>query len=162
MQLCFGGRSYKLDHYTPEGYNGLYYVMSFSLQRIGAALVLMSFLTLTLLSFSVMMHESDGRMQGDCPFSAAGVPSCPSDALSAAIHHISAYQSLLGVTGGSGTTVSIVALLLFLFAALIFSIRAPLRRPPILGGYCYHPSPSSPARKIMRWLSLFENSPSHA
>lgn len=161
MRLCFKGRDYKLDLYTLKGYSANMVVKLFSPTRIGTALVIMSFLALTLLSFNVMIHGSDGQMQGDCPFSAAGVPTCPPDELSAAIHHISAYHSLLSVPGGFGTTAAIIALLLSLCAALIFSVHSRLFEPPAVRKYVYSAPPTVPRnKKITHWLSLFENSPS--
>ncbi len=54
-----------------------------------------------------------------------------------------------------------VLLLLVLCAALFFSVHPRLLEPRMVRGYLYRSPPStSQNKKITRWLSLFENSPS--
>lgn len=125
------------------------------------ALVLISFLTITLFSFAVMMHGPDGRMDGDCPFSAMGQSICPQDTIAVAIHHISAYQAFLNVPVSSGLTALIISLLFVAYASLLIFTRLPLLGPPTFARVPYDSlSTDSHSRKITRWLSLFENSPS--
>ena len=124
---------------------------------------LVSLLAIVFFSFSLMARGVDGQMQGDCPFSVMGVPLCPQDAFAAAVHHISAYQSFLNIIASSGVTALIVTLVLAVCAALAYSAgllgfapAPPMRlvRVPL--------SSALPKRKVLRWLSLFENSPSIA
>ncbi|MEK7515769.1 MAG: hypothetical protein AAB555_02465 [Patescibacteria group bacterium] len=134
--------------------------MAVTLKKIITPLVLLSFLVMALFSFSGMSYGPDGSMQGDCPFSSLGTSLCPPGALPGAVHHLSAYQSFINVPINSGITALIISLLITVFVALIFSFHqlpriAPVRVP-------YHSPPfTSQDRKIKRWLSLFENSPSN-
>ncbi len=130
-------------------------------KKIIAALVLTSFLTVAIFSFAVMIQGPDGRMEGDCPFSVVGQSICPQDTVAVAIHHISSYQSFLNVPVGAGLTALVISLLFVMFIALFIFIRSPLLEPPSF--VCVqndYSSTSSSGRKITRWLSLFENSPS--
>lgn len=128
--------------------------MSFVSQKIITQLVLISFLVMALFSFSGMTYGTDGSMQGDCPFSVAGASLCPPSALLGAIHHLSAYQSFINVPVNPIAVFLILvsASLVFLFLLQLYKPPAPLlyRSPPL----------TSHSRKIHRWLSLFENSPS--
>ena len=134
--------------------------MPFMSKKITTPLVLMSFLTMTLLSFASMTYGSDGRMQGDCPFSNMGTSLCPPSALPGAVHHISAYQSFVSVPVNFGMTMLMISLLIIASIALIFSFHPHLYKVPLF--VPYNPTPStSQDRKIKRWLSLFENSPSN-
>src|SRR3989344_3583997 len=90
-------------------------------KKILSALMLSVLLVIVFFSFAAMTHASDGRMEGGCPFTAMGEPLCPQDLVAAAIHHISAYQSLLNAPIGSGIMALIIAFLLALFAVLLFS-----------------------------------------
>lgn len=125
--------------------------------------MLVSFLAVVLFSFAAMAHGEEGGMQGDCPFSAMGLPLCPQNIDAAVVHHISAYQSFLAVFVGPSITVAIISLLSGLFAAFLLSTGPPLYRSYVFKTR-FH-SISSPAprdRKTARWLSLLENSPSVA
>ncbi len=128
-------------------------------KKITAPLVLLSFLTMAFFSFAVMTYGSDGSMQGDCPFSAMGASLCPPSALPGAVHYISAYQSFLNVPVNTGIMALVIALLTIVYVALAFSFHPLLYRP--LAPLLYNSPPfTSQDRKIKRWLSLFENSPS--
>lgn len=130
-------------------------------KKIITPLVLASFLTVAFFGFVAMSYGPDGRMQGDCPFSATGASLCPQNAPSGAIHHLSAYQSFISVPMNSGITALIIALLIVVCVALVFSFHPFLYKSLIRVGYFYDSPPiSSRIRKIMRWLSLLENSPS--
>ncbi len=133
---------------------------SFLFREAIPALVLMSFLTIVFFSFVFMTYGQDGRMQSDCLFSVVGTAPC-SPGETGAIHHISAYQSFLNVPVGSDLTTAIIASLLALAAALVFSALPLLVQPLISVAYFFDPPPVSfGTRKITHWLSLFENSPS--
>jgi len=124
--------------------------------------MLAALLVIVFFSFATMAHASDGRMQSNCPFTAMGIPLCPQDSIAAAIHHISAYQSILNAPVGSGIMALIIVFLLAIFALLLFSALPLLCSPP---AHVWHffdsPTPASRG-KIIHWLSLFENSPSTA
>ncbi len=131
-------------------------------KQIITILVLASFLSVAFFSFNVMMQGPDGRMVGDCPFSAMGASLCPQDTAAVAIHHVSAYYAFLNVPVGTSFAALIISLILAVCSILIISIRSPLSGPPIPATVLYDsPPPNSYNRKITRWLSLFENSPSH-
>ena len=131
-------------------------------KQIITALVLASFLSVAFFSFNMMMQGPDGRMVGDCPFTALGASLCPQDNMAVAIHHVSAYYAFLNVPVGTSFAALMISLLLVASALLIISIRSPLLGPPIPATILYDsPPPNSYSRKITRWLSLFENSPSH-
>ena len=132
------------------------------LKRFFTVLIASPLLLIVFFSFAVALHESEGRM-GGCPFSALETSPCPQNAIAVALHHLSAYQSLLSIPADSGTGTLLATLLSILSAALLFSIRPPLFEPPAFAGYVHNPpSPALPGRKVLRWLSLFENSPSFA
>jgi len=132
------------------------------LKRFLAVLIASPLLLIVFFSFAVALHESEGRMDG-CPFSALEASPCPQNAIAVALHHLSAYQSLLSIPADSGTGTLLATLLFILGAALLFLVRPPIPGPPSFVGYMYDP-PSTVLRggKILRWLSLFENSPSAA
>lgn len=139
------------------------YHASVSLQKIAAVFVLVLFLAVVFFSFTTMMHGSDGGMQGDCPFSVMGVPLCPQNLEAAIIHHISAYQSFLAVFAKASVTALLLAMLVAAYAALLFSVHLFVYKPPARVRSFFHSSLAvSRDRKTIRWLSLFENSPSLA
>lgn len=133
--------------------------MAFLLKKIAAPLILASFLMTAFFGFVAMSYGPDGRMQGDCPFSAAGRAACPQDAVAVALHHLSSYQSFLSAPIVPTITSLIIAWLVIVSGAFAFLFHPPFHRPlvPVL----YHSTPfTSHDRKIKRWLSLFEYSPS--
>jgi hypothetical protein len=132
--------------------------MSYAFGKISALFVLLSFLTLVFFSFASMTYGSDGQMKGDCPLSTMNASICPPGALPGAIHHISAYQSFINVPVNSDLATFVVALLVIVSIALLFSFHPILYRK-FAFVYC-SPTPfTSEDRKIKRRLSLFENSP---
>ena len=137
--------------------------MSSLFTKTVALFTLVSLLAIVFFSFSFMARGVDGQMQGDCPFSVVGVPLCPQDAFAAAVHHISAYQAFLNILAGSGVTALIVALVLAVCAAVAYSagLFASVS-PPLLQLFRTALPSALPKRKVLQWLSLFENSPSVA
>lgn len=130
-------------------------------QKIISLLVLASFMAVTFFGFAIMMHGPNGWMSGDCPFSVMGASLCPQNTLATAIHLISAYHTFLNVPVGAGLTTLVISLLFAVCILLVIFIRSPLLGPPALVGIFYDSPPAaSHKRKITRWLSLFENSPS--
>ncbi|MBI4088982.1 hypothetical protein HY415_02710 [Candidatus Kaiserbacteria bacterium] len=133
--------------------------MLFVSKKISTALILLPFLTVALLNFAAMTYAADGSMQGDCPFSTVAASLCPSGALPGAIHHINAFQSFLNVPVSSAIIALITSLLIIVISTLTFLFHPLLYKP--LAFVSYHPTPfTSQNRKIKRWLSLFEHSPS--
>lgn len=140
--------------------------MSLLLKRIATPLLLTSFLAVAFFGFSFMSmsHAADGRMQGDCPFSAAGTPLCPQDSFAATMHHVSAYQSFFGISL-EAAAVTLMSVLLLLAALYIFVCWfKPIELLAITGrSHRYRGPPVSARTKgILRWLSLLEHSPSFA
>ncbi|MEK7579202.1 MAG: hypothetical protein AAB460_01570 [Patescibacteria group bacterium] len=118
-------------------------------------------MALALLSLTAMLHESDGGMSGDCPFSPMGATLCPQDSLAELAHHISAYRMFFNVPVGIGFT--IIALLFALTVLLlVFIASPPLQQPVFVRSDHGAPPLDSYQRRIIDWLALFENSPSHA
>ena len=122
--------------------------------------MLVSLLAVVFFGFATMSYGADGKMEGNCPFSVMGAPSCPQDLAAAALHHISSYQSLLNAPVSSGFTVLIVALLLLVYGFFIFFIRPPAFQPQLIGYLRRSPHPSARDRETTGWLALFEHSPS--
>ena len=131
-----------------------------SAKQILAALMLAALLAVVLFGFATMSYGSDGKMEGNCPFSVMGAPLCPQDLAAAALHHISSYQSLLNAPVSPSFTVLIVALLLLVYGVFIFFIRPPAFQPQLIGYLHGSPLSSARDRETTRWLSLFEHSPS--
>ena len=128
--------------------------------RIITALIMVSLLAMALVGLTAMLHEPDGGMAGDCPFSAMGASLCPQDALAELAHHVSAYRAFFNVTVDIDFTV--IVLLFVLVAFLFFELSPPLRQPVFVRIDHGAPPPDSYQQMITRWLSRFENSPSHA
>lgn len=124
------------------------------------ALVMVSLVAMALLSLTAMVHESNGGMSGDCLFSAMGATLCPQDTLAELAHHISAFHTFFNVPLNIG--LSVITFLFALAALLIVFIASPPRRQPVFIRIDHGaPPPDSYQRRMMYWLSLFENSPSH-
>ncbi len=122
--------------------------------------MLASLLIVVFFSFGTMTHNSGGNMEAGCPFSAMGTPLCPQDLAAAAVHHISAYQSLLNTPIGPGITALIIALIMLVYGVFTLFIRPPAFQPQLIGHFRHSPDSSLRDRKIASWLSLFEHSPS--
>ena len=115
---------------------------------------------IVLFSFATMMHGPEGRISGDCPFSAMGVSLCPQDTVAIVFHHISAYQSFINVPINLGITALIISLLLVTYAISVVFISPSLLSPLVLViVLCDSPSDTSYKRETTRWLALHENSP---
>jgi len=135
----------------------------FTVKQVITSVIVASFLSLALFSFVIMTHNSEGLMTvGGCPLSVIGASLCPQESMASAAHHISAYRSFLNVPVGYGLTVLFAYLIILALAAIIFStLRLPPLNPPIFaGGFQDIDSRPRYDRKITRWLSLLENSPS--
>lgn len=138
--------------------------MSPVFKKIITSLVLASFLMVVFFSLGFMIHRPDGTMEGTCPLSSPSEESlCSQNTIFSALHHISAYQSLLNVQVSSNMTLGLLSLLL-LVLVFIVSLRdfSLLNRLLYFNRRSNSPLPLSGTRKIIRWLSLFEHSPSIA
>lgn len=130
-------------------------------KQIIISLVLASFLALIFFGFAFMMRGQDGSMQGNCPFSAMGMSLCPQNALATVFHYISAYQSFLNVFTHSDIMTLIMSLFFAVYAVFMFSLYLYLFKSQKFISFVYNSQTPAPYnRKITRWLSLFENSPS--
>lgn len=123
-------------------------------KKITTTSLVLSFLLVAFFGSVAMSYGADGRMQGDCPFS-FGVSLCPQNVLPGVIHHISAYQSFINVP----LSLFVSSLLFVSVIILIFSFHLLLYKQFVPISYNSPPF-TSQDRKIKRWLSLFENSPS--
>lgn len=136
-------------------------IMEFTFKKIVAPFVLASFLMVVFFGFAAMSSGPDGRMQGDCPFSATGVSLCPQNTLAVALHHLSSYHSFISVPLYSTLLTLVSALLLITLFILIPPVRLLSLQPLIHSKYSNHSPPiSARTWNITRWLSLLENSPS--
>lgn len=130
------------------------------MKKIAFPLMLAPFLMAAFFGFVAMTSGPDGRMQGDCPFSATGVTLCPQNAVAIAMHHISAYQSFLNVPTGFDL-VALLSALGGIGIVVVLIATSPLVPSTVPVSILYEsPPPISYNRKLVRWLSLFENSPS--
>ncbi len=108
-----------------------------------------------------MAHRSDGNMQNSCPFSTFGASLCVKDTLTTIFNHISAYKSFFNIPAYSNIIILFFYLLLIASAIFIFFIDYFLYKPPIyIGRVINFPPYIIHNKKTLRWLSLFENSPS--
>ena len=134
--------------------------MKSQFKQIITAFVLASLLALALFSFALIMHEQNGLTSGDCPFSTLGTSLCPENSVAVAIHYISAYHAFFNVPLGTALSALIFSLIFAVSVALVIFIRLPLLLPPTFSRVFFDSLPvNSYSRKIIRWLSLFENSP---
>ncbi|MFA6414772.1 MAG: hypothetical protein WC217_00585 [Candidatus Paceibacterota bacterium] len=131
------------------------------LREIIAPFVLASFLMVTFFGFASMVHGSDGQMQTDCPFTQTGASLCPQDAVTMVMHHIATYQSFLTMSVGPSLMALIIAAFSIVSLAAILFARPRLQTFAASRGALYKsPPPISYNRKLTRWLSILENSPS--
>ena len=133
--------------------------MKLTLTIIFTLVILISFLWITF-GVQFISFGPDGRMAGDCPLSAMGASFCPRDILAAIIHHVGAYNSFFNVP-----VPGFAAIIIFLYmsAAMLcfFFLSRFFLSPPFGLGIAYNDPPAYGHRiKIIRWLALFENSPS--
>lgn len=130
-------------------------------KKIISFVILVSFMVLVFFGLAIMMHGTDQSMPGDCPLSSVmGESLCPQNTLALAVHHLATYQSFLQVTINIWT--SIILVLLFVSFILFIYIKSPNQLGFLLRTNIHYNPPliSIEIRKIISWLSLFENSPS--
>ncbi|OHB15249.1 MAG: hypothetical protein A2431_01770 [Candidatus Zambryskibacteria bacterium RIFOXYC1_FULL_39_10] len=135
--------------------------MSALFKKIIASLILVSFMSLLIFGIFTMIHNSDGQMLGQCPFSVADTSDCVQNTVASAIHYISSYQSFINVTIDYGLTILLASLFIFASVFLIlFTGQNIFKYITFIKNRFYDYSPVfSSTRKIIHWLSLFENSP---
>src|SRR3989344_4108330 len=96
---------------------------------------------------------TDGGIAANCPYMGAPVL-CAMNPL----QHLSEWQQTFAATAQQLST---ELLLLVLAVALLFSVHPRLLEPRLVRGHLYRSPPSIPQnKKTIRWLSLFELSPS--
>lgn len=131
-------------------------------QKLLAGLILTAFLAVAVLSFTVMMHESNGGGANGCLFSTNETTLCPQNVLALVVHHISSYQAFINVPVNFGMLAVLFSLILLVLAISVIR-RAGILSPPqlvLVGRSLDSPPETSYKRKIIHWLSLLENSPS--
>lgn len=135
--------------------------MRTQIKQLIATLTLVSFLAVVIFSLVFMIPGQDGTMSGDCPLSAIDTSTCPQNTLAMAIHHISVYTDFLNVPTRSPMVLAAVVLLLAIVGAIISSARLHPGSSPPARVLADRLSDHSHRKKIIRWLSLLENSPSY-
>jgi len=96
---------------------------------------------------------TDGGVAANCPYMGAPVL-CAMNPL----QHLSEWQQTFATTAQQLST---ELLLLVLAVVLLFSVHPRLLEPRLVRGHLYRSPPSIPQnKKTIRWLSLFELSPS--
>ncbi len=129
-------------------------------RKTTVSILLASFIALALFSFALManhgMNDGMGGIESNCPFSFPG-SDCPENSVAMAIHHSAAYQSFASVvlTASAAMFFALVLLALVLTQMFVGTLPAPqtfayIRPPPRVAS----------GRKLIRWYSLLENSPS--
>ncbi len=124
-------------------------------------LLLTSVLVIGVFGFSSMNHEA-GHATG-CIASAVNNTPCPENITAMSVHHILAFISFFSVT----PAVPFIFLLILLFAVFLSAVFLFIKlQDSILATLVFWRLRRDPERqltrprKITRWLSLFENSPS--
>lgn len=135
--------------------------MQFVLRKIAVPLILASFLMTVFFGFSAMGYWPEA-MQGDCPFSSVmGTPSCPQNLFAMTLHHLSSYQSFLQAPAVPDLAALMSALLIAAGLLVITFYQPVLLGPPLRNRPASRVLPVSwRRRKMIRWLSLLEHSPS--
>ncbi|MCR4334166.1 MAG: hypothetical protein NUV47_00305 [Patescibacteria group bacterium] len=107
-------------------------------------LFLISFIGVAVFGFALMTHWSDGRMSVDCPLSTMGKSLCT---------QIFTYNTFFNTLINVNIIIFAISIPTFVFFVFLISIYSSfLYSSPFVSSY---------NRKITRWLSLFENSPSY-
>jgi hypothetical protein len=129
------------------------------IKKLFTIFVLFSFLSIGIIGFSSIGHGIEHT--SGCIFSIADSTSCPENIIAMTIHHLQAYTSLLNVL--PPTQSLLMALLLCsLLVGLVFclyKLTTHTSRSFRLRSHDFE-HPHIPSWKIMKWLALFENSPS--
>lgn len=135
---------------------------SFKSQKALSVLILMAFIAVAVLSFTMMMHESNGGLANGCLFATGETTLCSSNVLALVMHHISAYQAFINVPVSFGWMSILFFLLLAVLVVLITRLVGILNlsQSVLIRNLSNSPPETSYKRKIIGWLSLFENSPS--
>lgn len=126
--------------------------------KFSAAFLLVGILAVGVFGFLGMNPGMDHE-SGNCIASLVNVVTCPLEGLSNAMYHINAYASFSSAIFFS----PLVLLALTLFAFLALASPASFSLLPAQGRLTVRirqTSLATPRNKFIRWLSLFENSPS--
>ncbi len=134
--------------------------MRSSLKKITVWFVLIPFLMVVFFSLPLMIHGSNDKINDNCLFSIMELNPCPQDNIASIAHHFSFYESFLNVPINFGVMVLIISLLFVTYIISIFSTNLLFLKLPIYSSNSNSPPPNILHKiKIMRWFSLFENSP---
>lgn len=127
------------------------------MKRVAATLLLSGILAVAVFGFLGMNPTMDH--DAGCIASLVSVVACPLEGLSSALYHMSAYSSFSQAVFTSSLVLLALALLAFLaFAQRAAYVPIPIRSRAALRARLA--SSFAPRHKFIRWLSLFENSPS--
>lgn len=120
-------------------------------------LVLAAVLIVAFGGFAGMMHQF-GENMGNCPFSLEE-SLCPQDSLAVVVHQVSFYRAFFAATLKVGLLIVAALLIVTLFVLGRNFYNEVVFRPQF--AFCRRSNRPPPSQyKIVRWLSLFENSPS--
>ncbi len=132
-------------------------------QKTLVFLILVSFLSLIIGSSLAMRHSMDAESSGGCPFSLTDTSLCLQNTIAAVTHHLSAYHAFLNAQPTFGMAALLALILLSIVALYVFGHILHSSSPPVVPVALLARTLSfrgEPRQRIIRWLSLFENSPS--
>lgn len=126
-----------------------------------ALIVILGIIGIGIFGFFIMNHDMN-HSSGNCVASIINNTVCPSDAISAILHHITAYEIFSQAIVNS-TSFVIIATLLLLAIVVMLMVKMFLLTPLILFSeflvWRRDEHSATNQRKLIRWLSLLKNSP---
>lgn len=111
---------------------------------------------------SITNMNMDQNANNNCPIALGGDSTCPPGLLETTIHHLSIYQSFFNIFISENVFL-LASLIIFLAFLYLFNKRLIFEFNILDFSRCLYPKKkfrSFKSRKIIKWLSLFENSPS--
>lgn len=123
-----------------------------------------TFISVAAFGFIFMMDMSMDKLgNNDCPYTVIDGKICPTDILGIVSHHFSIYTSFSNIIF-STNIFEFIMLIIVSLTLWLFKIRSLLNRESFLvyltKYYIRAKHSLFKLEKIMKWLSLFENSPS--
>lgn len=123
-----------------------------------SSFLLISLMTVAFFGIANVSHGAEEGMADGCPFSVMDTVPCLRGGFSELEHHLSSYRSFSNAFVGS-TSIALV-LLLALSVWFVVIKPPPAARLGFIPVNLNAPPVGSYHRKVARWLSFFENSPS--
>ncbi|MFM2357517.1 MAG: hypothetical protein RJA61_254 [Candidatus Parcubacteria bacterium] len=129
------------------------------IKKLFTIFVLFSFLSIGIIGFSSMNHGIEHT--SGCMFSVADSTPCPENIIAMTVHHLQAYTSLLNILPPTQSLL-VVLLLCSLLVGLVFCLYKLVTHTSRSFRLRSHSFEYPPIHswKIIKWLALFENSPS--